>query len=228
MKTHPLVFITAVTMLFTQNGYSQATDASVRDALTEGQRDLMRGDMQGAKERFQFVLKYEPDNVTAKNYLHTIETQESSGAKGSELEKTLTALIIPHVELKGATFDTSLEYLKQTAAKLTDGKTKVNFVVAVPQDALVKATVTLDLSSVPFTQVLHYMSEQTGFSFTIDKYAITVKQGPAAEPAPANTGTDAATPAPDAAVPSVLDPLTPSSLKATGLKATGLQSGTGM
>jgi hypothetical protein len=222
MKIFPLVLITAATMLFTQNGYSQGTEVSVKDALTDGQRDLLRGDLQGAKERFEFVLKFDPSNVTAKNYLHTIETQENSSTKGSELEKTLGELVIPHVQLKEATFGTSLEYLKQTADKLSNGKTKVNFVVAVPQEVQATKTVTLDLTSVPFTAVLHYITEQTGLYFTIDKYAITVKQEPPPTPAPAvvpeNTGTDAMP-------PSVLD----APLKSSGLQpGTGLQMGTGL
>ncbi len=91
------------------------------------------------------------------------------------MEKALTALIIPHVQLKDATFDSTLEYLKQTAEKASGGKTKVSFVVQVPEDVATKTKVSIDLADIPFTEVLHYLSELTGFKFTIEKYAITVK-----------------------------------------------------
>jgi Spy/CpxP family protein refolding chaperone len=197
MKTLPLLLISAVMMLFTQVGYGQGKEVSAQDALTEAQRDYIRGDMDAAKERFQFVLQLDPQNVTARNFLHMIETAEAASGKNGALEKELKALVIPHVELKEATFDTALEYLKQGAAKASGGKTKVNFVVQLPQDVLTSTKVTLNLSDVPFTEVLHYVSELTGFTFSIDKYAITVKQASASTPAPAsNTDTPTPTPAP--------------------------------
>ncbi len=196
MKTLPLLLITAVMMLFTQTGYGQAKDASAQDALTEAQRDYIKGDMDAAKERFQFVLALDPQNLTARNYLHMIETAEAASGKNGALEKELKALVIPRVELKEATFDTALAYLKQDAEKVSGGKTKVNFVVQLPADVVTSTKVTLNLSDVPFTEVLHYVSELTGFSFSIDKYAITVKQAPASTPAPVVNEAPTPTPAP--------------------------------
>jgi hypothetical protein len=196
MKTFPLVLITAALMLFPEFGYSQGKEVSAQDALTEAQRDYIRGDMDAAKERFQFVLQLDPQNITALNYLRMIVTAENASGRNGALEKELNALVIPHVELKEATFDTTLEYLKQTAAKVSGGKTKVNFVVQLPQDVATSTKVTLNLSDVPFTEVLHYVSELTGFTFSIDKYAITVKQASAATPAPVVEETPAPTPLP--------------------------------
>ena len=187
MKTFPLFLIMAAVLFFTPAGYAQ--QATAQEALTEAQRDYLKGDLDAAKERFGYVLQLDPTNLTAQNYLRMIETAEKSSGKNNPLEKALNALVISHVELKEATFDTALQYLKQTAEKVGDGKTKVNFVVQVPADVVARTKVTLNLSDVPFTEVLHYLSELTGFKFKIEKYAITVKQA-SSEPAPVSSGSD--------------------------------------
>ena len=197
MKTIPLLLILAAWMFFTQAAYS---DTTAQEALTEAQIDYNKGDLEAAKERFEFVLQLDPHNLTATNYLRMIETElAKSGKSGAALEKSLAALVVPHVALKSATFDATLDYLKTTAEKLSNGKVKANFVVAIPEDAAAKTRVSLDLTSVPFTEVLHYISEQTGFTFKIEKYAITVKM-PSAEPAAVTTGSDTAPP-PDTGAP---------------------------
>lgn len=198
MKTFPLFVVMAAVLFFSQP--ARAQQVSVQDALTEAQRDYIRGDTDAAKERFQFVLELDPHNVTAQNYLRMIQTSEANKGKNGELEKTLTSLVIPRVQLKDATFDSTLDYLKQTAEKASGGKTKVSFVVQVPAEVATRTKVSLDLSDLPFTEVLHYLSELTGFKFSIEKYAITVKM-PSGQPTTVASGTDATAPAPDTNAP---------------------------
>ncbi|HWB58224.1 MAG TPA: hypothetical protein VG733_01980 [Chthoniobacteraceae bacterium] len=187
MKTIPLFLFGAALLFLTPALHAQLSATQV---LSEAQTDYIRGDLDAAKERFQLVLEIDPNNMTARNYLRMIETAQSNKGKNGELEKTLDAMVIPHIQLKSASFDSVIEYLKQTAEKISNGKTKVNFVIAIPEDEQ-KKPVSLDLSDVPFTAVLHYISEQTGFQFSIDKYAITVKE-PSAAPAPAPVTTQPA------------------------------------
>jgi hypothetical protein len=184
MKILP-VFLFAAMVLFTHVSNAQ----SKQELLTEAQRDYLRGDADNAKQKFKMVLESDPRNVTAQNYLRMIAVQEKSGNGAGQLEKQLQALILPRVELKDATFGTALEYLKQNAAKVSEGKTKVSFVVQVPADIADSKKVTLSLTNVPFTEVLRYMGELTGFRFAIEKYAIFVKEktgapSPSAQPAP--------------------------------------------
>lgn len=186
----------AAMMFFTQAARAQINE---QDTLTEAQRDYIKGDLDAAKLQFQLVLEVDPHNMIAQNYLRMIATKQNNSGNDA-LQKTLDALVLPHVQLKDATFDTALDYLKQTAVKISDGKTKVNFVVAVPAEIAAQKRVTLDLADVPFTAVLHYITEQTGFQFVIDQYAITVKLPSAATPASVASGTDAV-PAPDASMP---------------------------
>jgi hypothetical protein len=199
MKTSPL-FLIAAALLFSLSPLR--AQVSAQQLLTEAQQSYIRGDVDAAKEKFKLVLELDPQNVVARNYLRNIATAELSNGRNGDLEKQLKALIIPHVELKDATFSTALEYLKQTAAKIS-GKAKINFVVAVPSAVADSKTITLNLSDVPFTEILHYLSELTGFQFSIEQHAIIVKQAQAAAVPP---------PTSDAIVPEATPGLIGSSL----------------
>jgi len=191
MKTFPLVLLSVTLALSTRYGCAQSAKTSpmpestlgaqnaqnihdAHDTLSDAQRAYLRGDMDTAKQLFKIELELDPHNVTAINYMRMINTQEKSNGETSALrEKQLAALILPHVELNEATLGTALDYLKQSAAR--QGVTDVSFVVQAPQDVVDSKKVTLNLSKIPFTEVMRYMGELTGFKFAIEKYAIVVK-----------------------------------------------------
>ena len=91
------------------------------------------------------------------------------------MEKQLKALILEKVDLKDATLGTAFQYLKQKAAKQSADKILVNFVVQLPPDFTTAQRVTLNLANIPFTEALHYLCEQVGVEYKIEKYAIIVK-----------------------------------------------------
>jgi hypothetical protein len=161
----------------------QAADA-VSQLLTEAQTSLVRGDRPAAKAKFQSVLTIDPKNVTAKGYLAKIAADEAKEAVGGSQEKQLAKLMLPKVDFKEATFSATLDYLKQSANKLSDGKQAVNFVVQLPE-AQANTPITLSLTNVPFTEVLKYLGSLANVSFSYDRYAITVR--PAAPTAQATT-----------------------------------------
>jgi hypothetical protein len=180
MKTFPLVLLTVFLALFARAGFAQ----SAQEILTEAQRAYMQGDVDGAKQKFKIVTEMEPHNLTAQRYLGMIAAQEkANGQTGGERQKQLKELILPRVDLNEANFNTTLDYLKQTAAK--QGEKNISFVVQVPSDIVDTKKVTLNLSNIPFTEVLRYLGELTGFKFSIDKYAIVVKLPQAEAPASA-------------------------------------------
>ena len=147
-----------------------------RDILTEAQQAMARGDTDTAKQKFKLVLEVDPKNLVAQNYLRNIAMQEKAGGGTSQLEKQLRTLVVPHVEFKDASFLSALDFLKQSVAKISEGKISANFVVQIPGEITDAKKVTLSLTNVPFTEALRYLGELTGFSFTVDQYAIIVKQ----------------------------------------------------
>ncbi len=144
--------------------------------LTQAQKAYLAGDLETAKPLFQKVLAEDPQNVAARNYLKAIaqaEAQASQANPGAAVEKQLQGLILPKVEFREATLDSALDALKQQAAKASDGKIQPNFVVA--QGVNASAPVTLNLSNVPFREVLRYVGDLAGVKFVVDRYAIRVE-----------------------------------------------------
>lgn len=79
------------------------------------------------------------------------------------------------VDLIGA-----LKYLRQKAARESDGKVQIPFVVDLPQDFQPRFELTLDLHSVPCSEALRYLGELAGIEFTITPDAVIAHLGQSA------------------------------------------------
>ncbi len=142
---------------------------------SEAQRAWLAGDIAVAKEKFLAVLSADPSNAGAKNYLRSIAVAETKNRKSS-LSSQLQGLIVPKLSFKDASFDSVLELLKAKATELSDNKINPSFVLQVPPDFSRQTPVTLELSNVPFTEVLRYLGELTATKFEIQEFAIVVKK----------------------------------------------------
>ena len=147
---------------------------SAQELLTQAQVAYQKGEVETAKKLFKAVLQADPRNPTAISFLKLIAGVEKKKPAGASTQKQLEGLIVPKVEFKEATLGSVLDFLKQTAAKVSDGKTAVNFVVQLPEDQ-VKKTVTLSLTNVPMSEVLRYLGGLADIDFTYEKYAVLVK-----------------------------------------------------
>jgi len=140
--------------------------------LSEAQRAYLTGDYDVAKAKFRVILAQDPSNRVAANYLRMIAVAQAKNGTGVSMEKQLKELVVT-VDFKEATFEAALDYLKQTADRLSDGKVKPSFVVQPGVDRV--APITLRLSNIPFTEVLRYMGELAKVDFRIERFAITVQ-----------------------------------------------------
>jgi hypothetical protein len=159
---------------------------SVQELLTQAQVAYQKGEVETAKKLFKAVLQQDPRNPTALSFLKMIAGGEKNKPAGSTIQKQLEKLIVPRVEFKEATLGSVLDFLKQTAAKASEGKTAVNFVVQLPEEQVKTKTVTLSLTNVPMSEVLRYLGGLADIEFAYEKYAILVKPHvAAAQTAPA-------------------------------------------
>ncbi len=162
-----------------------ASDMS--DMMTEAQRAYIRNDFTLAKEKFQIILKLEPNNKTAIAYLRRIlvdEYNQNAGkAPRNSTQEALQKLIMEKVEIREASLAEALEFLKQKGNQLGAGKVAINFVMQL-DDTTQAAKVTLALQKVPFAEVLRYVGDLAGVQFVYEPYAIVVKPKGAAQPAP--------------------------------------------
>jgi hypothetical protein len=180
MKLLPTLMFAAL-VLSTPAGF--AAGESLQQILSDAQTAYLQGDMVTAKRNFEIVIQLDPKNQVARNYLRIIQSQLAAAPKGSQIEKQLSTVILPKVDLKEATLGSVFEYLRQQVPKVTGGKSTVNFVIQVPDADLQTKQVTLQLTSVPFTVALKYLCDLAELQAEYQQYAIKITpRGAGAKP----------------------------------------------
>lgn len=155
------------------------------ELITEAKAAYAAGNLDAAKAKFESARQLDPKNVTALAYIRKIQTQQAE--HGAGVEQALSRIIVPSVQFKEAELTAVLDAMRQQAAKLSDGRQNLNFVLQVPE-AQAKAPITLNLRNIPFTELMKYVGDMAGVNFVYDKYAIVVQPAGTAkaDPAPAN------------------------------------------
>jgi hypothetical protein len=161
----------------------------VADLLSEAQRAYIRGETAAAKQKFELVLKFEPNNKTAITHMRRILAEEArdNAQKGppNATKAMLETVKLPKVDLREAALAESLEFLQKKGNQIAGNKVAINFVMQLDEETKAKK-ITLNLQDVPFTEVLRYIGELAGVEFVYDRFAIVVKPkggAPAVTPA---------------------------------------------
>ena len=155
----------------------------VADLLAEAQRAYFRGDIPAAKEKFDLVRKFEPNNRVAVGFLKRIAADDAakkaSLPPGTATEAALKKVILEKVDFQEATLVELLEFLRQKGNQITGDKIAINFVCQLDDQAK-NTKITLSMRKVPFTEVLRYIGELANVQFAFEPYAIVVKPKAAA------------------------------------------------
>ncbi len=163
---------------FTLAIIAKSSALDVNELLADAQRSYIRGETATAKEKFDLVLKMEPENRTAIIYVRRIAAEEAkeTAVKGppNATKAMLDILTLPKVQLNEASLSDALEFLRKKGNQFGGGKVAINFVVMLDERAK-ETKVTLSLENVPFTEVLRYIGELANVQFSYDRFAITVK-----------------------------------------------------
>ena len=163
----------------------------VKRLLVDGQTAFSKGDYATAKGAFETAYQIDSRNLVAINFLQKIKTLEKSAPKYVSQERQLAAVIVPKVQLKDATIGAVFDYLKSTAAKLTEGKIAVNFVLKLPEDVVKTQTITLNMTNAPYTEVVRYVAELASLNVQYQQYAVLVTPKAAVAPGVAPATPDA-------------------------------------
>ncbi|CAN5913428.1 hypothetical protein BH11VER1_BH11VER1_27980 [soil metagenome] len=85
----------------------------------------------------------------------------------------LRKLIIPLVDLDGASLEEVVEFLRVRSRELDSQKRGVDIVLKASPELRAK-TVTINMNMVPFEEVLRYVTEMTGTVYRVDDFAVTI------------------------------------------------------
>jgi len=167
------LLITTATILAT-GAFAQ----DVADLLSEAQRAYVRGDAKIAKEKFDLVLKIDPNNRIAISHKRLILAEEAkeNAQKGppNATKAMLETVKLPKIDLREAALGDALEFLKKKGNQIAGDKVAINFVMQLDEATKAKK-VTLTLQDVPFTEVLRYIGQLADVEFVYDRFAIVVK-----------------------------------------------------
>ena len=100
-------------------------------------------------------------------------------ANGSAyLSQKMKTIIIPQLQLSGATIEEAIEFLRIKSRELDDAesdpsKKGVNIIVK-PGDAPIAASISLDLKDVPLEEALRYVVELAGMKIKVEPFAVMV------------------------------------------------------
>src|SRR6266850_1968950 len=141
-------------------------------ALTEEQSREMQvimalertGRYDEAEARCVRILEQRPNDQVAQRFLNEIQDRRRQQNPSADLRHTLEQIIIPEVNVREAAVGDVIDYLQTEGQKRSADKTPINLVWLAPEASkAVKAT--LILRSVPFTDVLKYVTDIAGLRY---------------------------------------------------------------
>ena len=142
-------------------------------AYQQGMNAIAAGDPVAAEASFNKALQQDPNNANARYQL--IELRKNAptiAAKGRATK--FGAVMIPRIQLDGATLEESLAALSMMVTKESKDQVSPNFVTDDPSAKLASKTITLKLANVPAKAALEYILGQVGGKARFDEHAIVI------------------------------------------------------
>lgn len=172
MKT-PIVCL-SIAVLSIQSALMAAEPAPTGpSAYQQGMIAIAAGDPTTAEACFTKALQQDPNNANARYQLIEVRKNAASIAAKGRASK-FGAVVIPSINLSGATLEESLTVLGKMVAKESKDQVTPNFVTDDPEAKLATKTITLKLSNVPAKAALEYILSQAGGKARYDEHAIVV------------------------------------------------------
>lgn len=127
-----------------------------------------------ADQKFVELLKLVPGHVPSQKYRGAISEKRRAEAMVPDIYKQLATLTAEKVSFDEATLEEAVEYVKQRAKTLSDGKVVPNIILRPTKDTpdFTERKITFNLNKVPLSDVLDLIGKSTNTRFTFDKYAI--------------------------------------------------------
>ncbi|MFZ4764984.1 MAG: tetratricopeptide repeat protein, partial [Roseimicrobium sp.] len=167
-----------------------ATDLHV--TYEEGRAAFNAGEYELAREKLSEVLSRNPTHLPTRAMMAQIE--RVLGANNVALRKAYEKVIIDKIEFADVELAEALTAVRVKAKQATHDKVVPNVIVKSPE--LAKKLVSINLTQIPLTEVLHYLAQLAGARVTYDKSAVLLSSY-ADVPAPAATPAPSAPTAPD-------------------------------
>jgi len=171
MRTFLILFIGGTLAASAQN---PTAAQQAQQFYQQGIAQEQAGDVAGARTAYTQALRLNPQLADARFRLGQLKMDRGQLAAKAR-EKKFGSLIIPQMNIEGATVYESLEALRVSMEKVSNGEVAPNFVLKDPDRKLEKTSVTFQLKSVPAKAILDYILSQGHARATFDEHAVVIE-----------------------------------------------------
>jgi tetratricopeptide (TPR) repeat protein len=163
-----------ILMVTSATAFAQVTPAQLSEQYyRQGIAAEQAGDPVKAEKSYAQALKINPHHANARFRLGQVKINAGTiAAKGREAK--LGAVMVPKVELDGATLRETLDFLAAVIERESDGEVAPNFVIQDPNGKLNDAKISLQLKNLPAKAVMGYVTTQAGAKVRFDEHAVVV------------------------------------------------------
>ena len=134
----------------------------------EGRAYFNAGQWDLAREKLALVAAKNPSHAPTMAMLAQI--QQKLGVDNTMLRKSYSTVIIDKIEFSDAALDEAIEAVRILSKKATNGKIIPNIIMKDPE--IGKKQVSLNLTNIPLSEVLNYLSKLAGAKLTYEKNAV--------------------------------------------------------
>lgn len=175
MKTLKTVMVIGLSLSTCAMADEMKAKARKIDALYKsGLIAMNQGKGAEAEAAFKEVLKLHPGHGHARHHLKILPTKLAQ-AKQRQRESLFKTTIIDEINFNKATLAETLEALELFTAEATNKKFAPNFVIQDPTGTLDDKVVTLKMTKVPLSAILHYINEFADTTIRYDAHATVVR-----------------------------------------------------
>jgi tetratricopeptide (TPR) repeat protein len=132
------------------------------------------GDLEGARAAYTKALQADPNHANCRFRLNQLKIDGPAiAAKGREAK--FNKVLIPSIQLDGATLQESLDALAIMINKESKGGLAANFLVQDPQKKLGTAKISLNLKNIPASAAMKYILTQVNAKARYDEHAVVIE-----------------------------------------------------
>lgn len=171
MRTILTLFIGGTLIASAQN---PSAGQQAQQFYQQGISQEQAGNVEAARSAYTQALRLNPHLADARFRLGQLKMDRGQLAAKAR-EKKFGNIVIPEMNLDGATLTESLEALRITMEKVSNGEVAPNFVLKDPDRKLEKTSVSFQLKSVPAKAILDYILTQGNARAIFDEHAVVIQ-----------------------------------------------------
>ena len=148
---------------------------TVQSVFNDGVRLYNQEKYEEALQNFERILRANATHVYARSYAAKCKTALAAGVgKKNNLEGQLSKVIVPQIDLRDAPVGDVLDFLADKTEELTGGKLVPNFIYKGTAEQRENTLISLNLRSVPMTEVVKYVGQLSRSRVRYEDHAVVI------------------------------------------------------